>query len=133
MSESRRFYRHHAEMPIEVWSATEEELAHSQARLQCTKNISLGGLSFESATKFQKGTVLGVRILMMTPPVEVLGRVAWCAPGDNGQFDIGIEFLDGVSDSSEQVVEEACQVEVYKGMLQDIAHDMMTHSTFDLM
>ena len=46
---------------------------------------------------------------------------------------MGIEFLDGVSDSSEQVVESACQVEVYKGMLQDIAHDMMLHSTFDLM
>lgn len=132
MSESRRFYRHHAEMPIEVWNVSEEELTSSQAKLQCTKNISLGGLSFESATKFRKGTVLGVRILM-TPAVEVLGRVAWCAPGDNGQFTIGVEFLDGVSDSSEQVVEEACQVEVYKGMLQDIAYDMMTHSTFDLM
>jgi len=67
------------------------------------------------------------------PQTEVVGRVAWCVAGENGQFNVGIEFLDGVSDSSEQVVESACQVEVYKGMLQDIAHDMMLHSTFDLM
>lgn len=132
MSEARRFYRHYAEMPIEVWNANEVELASSQAMLQCTKNISLGGLSFESATKFEKGVILGVRILM-TPSVEMVGRVAWCAPSDNGRFDIGLEFLDGVSDSSEQVVEGACQVEAYKGMLQDIAYDMMTHSTLDLM
>lgn len=132
MSETRKFYRHYAEIPIEVWNASEVDLTASQTMLQCTKNISLGGLFFESATKFEKGTLLGVRILM-APQTEVVGRVAWCAAGENGQFNVGIEFLDGVSDSSEQVVESACQVEAYKGMLQDIAHDMMLHSTFDLM
>jgi hypothetical protein len=132
MSETRKFYRHYAEIPIEVWNASEVDLTASQTTLQCTKNISLGGLFFESTTKFEKGTLLGVRILM-APQTEVLGRVAWCAAGENGLFNVGIEFLDGVSDSSEQAVESACQAEVYKGMLQDIAHDMMLHSTFDLM
>jgi len=132
MSETRRFYRHYAEIPIEVWVANDVELTTSQAMLQCTKNISLGGLFFESATKFEKGTILSVRILM-GPKTEFVGRVAWCAAGENGRFDIGIEFLDGVSDSSEQVVESACQVEAYKGMLQNIAYDLMTHSSVDLM
>lgn len=132
MSETRRFYRHYAEIPIEVWNADESALSMTETMLQCTKNISLGGLAFESAVSFERGDIVGVRILI-APPKEVIGRVAWCALTDHGKFAIGIEFLDGVSDSSEQAVEEACQEKVYKEMLQDIAYDMMTHSTFDLM
>ena len=126
MSESRKFYRHPTEIPISVCAATESEFETSQHQLQQMTNVSLGGLAFESKRKLEIGTIIRVDILFAGSPVQMVGKVAWCRPDDvkKEMFLIGIEFTESEKEISGDIVEGACQVEVYKNLLKNIAFEL---------
>lgn len=126
MSESRKFYRHPTEIPISVCSATESEFETSQYHFQQMKNVSLGGLAFESHQMLKRDTIIRVSILFTGSPVQMVGKVAWCRPDEvnKSAFLIGVEFTENEKETSGDIVESACQVEVYKDLLKNIAFEL---------
>lgn len=119
MFKERKFIRHPTAIPIEV-----RQIDLSPANYQLLCNIGVGGLAFESDTFLEKGTIIGIRI-MVSPTFEMLGKVAWCRPHDT-HFDVGVEFMgkNEGSKEKEQMVDEVCQVEMYKNILAGIAGDI---------
>lgn len=120
MGNSRKFYRHPTEIPIDVCPATESEFALAQHQM---KNVSLGGLAFESDDRLEMGTVVRVSVSFPGSPIQMVGKVAWCRPEgvDKTSFLIGIEFTENETGTSGDIVESACQAEVYKDLLNNIA------------
>jgi Tfp pilus assembly protein PilZ len=57
-------------------------------------NISGGGLSFGSSEAVPAGAMLALEVTLPAMPANVIamGRVAWCRPGGESAFDIGVEF-----------------------------------------
>lgn len=121
--ESRKFYRHPTEIPIEVHPASESEFKLAQHQLRQMKNVSLGGLAFESDDILEQGTIVRVNVSFAGSPIEMVGKVAWCRPdgADNASFLIGIEFAENEEEISGDIVENACQAEAYKDLLKNIA------------
>jgi len=76
-------------------------------------NVSLGGLSFVSDTRFEPGAIVGVRIPIVRPPFETEARVAWCRARERG-FDLGVEFLNPDDAFRGRMVEQVCHIQKYK-------------------
>jgi len=122
----RRFIRHPAEIPIEVFPATETEYSAPENvhKLEnFSRNVSSGGLAFESKQELSIGSVIRVRILIH-PAFDLTGRVVWCVPKED-YFYVGIEFEKKTDASIEDMVEEVCQVEMYKEILVDIVTELI--------
>ena len=111
MLKERKFYRHPSDIPIEIWRSDESEL-------HLLKNISLGGLAFESKTEWKPGEIVGIRVLVQ-PTFELVGKVVWCRKS-NHYYDVGVEFVENNPDDKEVMVEEVCEVEWYKDILAKI-------------
>lgn len=126
MSESRRFYRHPTEIPIVVRPATTSEFEISQQQLQQMKNVSLGGLAFESQYPLERGTIICVGIHFAESAINMIGKVAWCRPDSDDKtiFLVGIEFTENEAETSGDIVENACQLEAYKDLLKNIAFEL---------
>lgn len=126
MSESRKFYRHPTEIPIVVRPATASEFEMSQQHLQQMKNVSLGGLAFESQSPLERGTIMSVGIHFAESAIQMVGKVAWCRPDNHEKtvFLIGVEFTETEPETSGDIVENACQLEAYKDLLKNIAFEL---------
>jgi len=111
MSEHRKFYRHPVSIPIKVESTDHKHVHQLQ-------NISIGGLAFECDVKREKGDVIKIHVLI-DQKIMVLGRVAWCRQNEMGHYDIGVEFV-ATEHESENLVEEVCQVEMYRKVIENI-------------
>jgi hypothetical protein len=112
--EGRQYLRHPAEVPIEVCP-----MSGPVPLIEQTVNVSQGGMAFESDIAWEKDAMISVQI-MFNPPIQLFGKVAWCR--QNGQrFSVGIEFLEKTETQKQDVVDEVCQVEMYKKMLSEIA------------
>ena len=62
-----------------------------------TKNLSGTGILFEAEQELQLNQLLEVHVKPereVTPPLEAIGRVIRVNGGDNGKFDICIEFQE---------------------------------------
>jgi len=104
----RNYIRHPSDIPIDFQP---EELA--EAHSERLKNISQGGLAFHSATRLATGSIIRVKIPLVTPVFQAVGRVMWCHPkGDH--FEIGIEFLDRDDAFRARMVEQLCHIEHYR-------------------
>lgn len=119
MFTERKFIRHPTAIPIEV-----RLIDLSPANYQLLCNIGVGGLAFESDVFLEKNTIIGVRI-MVNPAFEMLGKVVWCRK-NNAHFDVGVEFMGKKEGSKEKelMVDEVCQIEMYKNILAGIAGDI---------
>lgn len=113
--EERRFVRHPARIPMKAYQACETEDDRDTL-----SNVSLGGLAFESDHAWERGDIIHVQILLV-PSFTLTGRVVWCKAKSDNKFDIGIEFVDGNDKDQDQMVDEVCQVETYKKMLEYLA------------
>jgi hypothetical protein len=108
----RQFIRHPAEIPIEV--RRDDRGAQGAPR---TRNVSLGGLAFRSATRLEPGTVVEVEIPFVLPGFKTAARVVWCsASGD--AFELGVEFLDAEDAFRARMVEQVCHIEEYRRAVQ---------------
>jgi Tfp pilus assembly protein PilZ len=104
----RSFIRHPSDIPIDF--QLEELLTEGTDYL---KNISHGGLAFCSKIKLKPGAIIRVKIPLVKPVFQAIGKVTWCKP-ENEQYEIGIQFLDEDDVFRARMVEQICHIEQYK-------------------
>jgi hypothetical protein len=105
----RQFIRHPSDIPIEIQCAPD-----GRGVPVSTRNVSYGGLAFVSDTPIGPNTVIGLRMPHLHPPFELpAARVAWCHP-EGGGFAVGVEFLDAAEAFQVRMVEQVCQIEIYR-------------------
>ncbi len=104
----RDFIRHPSNIPIDFQL---EELVTDGS--EYLKNVSEGGLAFHSAVTLEPGTTIRIKIPLMSPVFQAIGKVTWCHPIQN-MFEIGIQFLDEDDSFRARMVEQICHIEQYK-------------------
>ncbi len=109
-SSHRRFIRHPADIPVDIQSVN---TASTQTPTERIRNISYGGLAIDSDHAWKVGDILNMSINIVEPSFTITGRVAWCHAID-GHFELGIEFMDEVQGYRARMVEQVCQIEVYR-------------------
>ncbi|OUD14387.1 PilZ domain-containing protein [Thioflexithrix psekupsensis] len=111
--QSRKFTRHPVEIPLTIKPLVSDVLVPLEEVY--SKNVSSGGLAFKSTQVWEIGTIVSI-VVMLTPPFEFLGRVAWCEPMEDepSNFEVGIEFMA----KKANVLESALQIQSYQTMVQ---------------
>lgn len=104
----REFIRHPSNIPIECRVAEREP--HRRARL---KNVSEGGLCFQSGQALRRGTRIQITIPVREPAFETTGTIAWCRRV-NGHYDVGVQFADANTEFSVRMVEQICRIHQYQ-------------------
>jgi hypothetical protein len=108
----RNFIRHPSNIPIDF--QLEEVATEGSENL---KNFSFGGLSFSSKSMLSAGTIISIKIPLIQPVFQAVGRVSWCRP-ENNQFEVGIKFLDKDDMFRTRMVEQICHIEEYRQEVQ---------------
>lgn len=109
MSDQRKFIRHPSDIPIEFSDSDGAPVSQvGQAH-----DVSFGGLAFESRHCPPSGTIIQIRIPTVTPAFETRGQVVWCRRLD-GNFEIGVRFLEHTDAFKARMVEQVCHIEQYK-------------------
>lgn len=103
----RHFIRHPADIPIEC------QITHRQPGCQRVKDISLGGLSFQTPDALEHGCVIRIRIPVREPPFEVTGTVVW-RRRTNSHYQVGVQFADADTEFSVRMIEQICQICCYQ-------------------
>lgn len=109
--ERRQFIRHPVDVPIQI---SPEHLESGENVLM--DDISGGGLAVQTEVFFKEGTRLKVCIPQISTPFEEIGVVCWHRDL-NGQYEIGIRFLDECSTLRMRMVEQICQIKHYRKQL----------------
>jgi hypothetical protein len=107
--QSRGFIRHPTDIPIR-WSLGDIV----QPGGEHLRNISEGGLAFDSFHDIPVGASIDIHIPLGRPEVSVKGEVVWCRPTDDGCFEIGVRFIDAGQRFKMRMVEQVCHIEQYK-------------------
>jgi hypothetical protein len=104
----RKYIRHPSDIPI-----TYNRVNVAANQKEPLKNISLGGLCFQSQRYIEQGTVLSIQIPLTTPTFEEQGIVIWCQPGSK-YYDVGVQFMNKDTSFRVRMVEQVCYIEHYK-------------------
>ncbi len=104
----RSFIRHPSNIPVDFQL---EDLVIDGG--DYLKNVSQGGLAFHSTVTLKPGTTICIRIPLVSPIFQAVGKVTWCHPLQNS-FEIGIQFLDENDSFRARMVEQICHIEQYK-------------------
>jgi hypothetical protein len=110
----RAYIRHPTRMPIE-FSPVE---AASAKRCEA-KDVAMGGLSFHSEDRIETGTVLTMRITLVQPVFEAVGKVVWCRRRPARGFHVGVRFLDPEAAGRIRMVEQICHIEDYRKLVAE--------------
>lgn len=106
----RKFIRHPSDIPISI---EHEDRGFPSGVAQRLKDISFGGLAFESDREVTKGEFLKVSIPLVNPTFEIRARVVWCRNIDD-HYDIGLEFVEPDKIYRARMVEQICHIEHYR-------------------
>lgn len=108
----RKFLRHPSDMPVEL--VLRKQACIPRQRLN---NISLGGVACNSNRGFRRGTAVELRIPLLGEQARYPGVVAWCSrqPSD---YLVGIAFLDEDTLFRARMVEQVCQIQHYRQLLE---------------
>ena len=112
----RHFIRHPFSIPITYHIDTEKHPLHEERReshQEDLKDISRGGLSFQTRDYVEEGSEITIVIPVWDPPFEAVGTVKWCKEQDNN-FAVGVQFDNATIDFSLRMVEQICYVEEYR-------------------
>lgn len=104
----RAFIRHPLDIPIQVQAS--DRITRAVQRL---KDVSIGGLCYQSEVFLEVGLLVKVVIPAIKPPFEATGRVVWCQP-DAFSFNVGIQFIEARDVFKVRMVEQICHIEHYK-------------------
>lgn len=104
----RSFIRHPSDIPIDY------RLTHqgSGGRVRL-KNVSPGGLCFETPEALQRGRIIQIMIPVQEPPFEAMGTIVWCRQ-TNHHYEIGVQFADANTEFAVRMVEQICQIHHYQ-------------------
>ncbi len=106
---SRRFIRHPTDIPVQ-WKIGETVPPGGEH----LRNISEGGLAFESSHDIQAGASIEISIPAVRPGVSIRGEVVYCRPVGDSRFEIGVRFTDEGQHFKMRMVEQVCHIEHYK-------------------
>lgn len=109
----RSFIRHTAGVPLQV-----RTLDGASTPTRQSVNVSQGGLSFVSECEIPLGTTLQIRMPEVDPPFEAAARVVWMSP-EEGNFCIGVAFLEPADAFRVRMVEQVCAIEQYRRQVRD--------------
>ncbi len=106
MKPMRAFLRHPSDIPIEI----NKNDHRSGERLS---NVGFGGLACESHEFLAQDTLVKIRLPTITPSFATAGKVVWCKKR-NGNYEVGIQFLDESDLFLARMVEQLCHIEAYR-------------------
>jgi len=106
---TREFIRHPTDVPVH-WSIGEMVPPGGEH----LRNISEGGLAFESHHEIPVGAMIEIHIPVVRPETSVNGEVVWCRPSGDGCFEVGVRFTDAGQHFKMRMVEQVCHIEQYK-------------------
>ena len=104
----REFIRHPSDIPI---SYELEDVARPEE--EALKNVSVGGLCFQSVTAIEPDQGLVISFPIINPTFMVKGVVVWCAER-GGAYYIGVKFQDRAIEFRVRMVEQICHIEHYR-------------------
>lgn len=104
----REYIRHPSEIPIEC--NISDSIVPKKTPLN---NISTGGLCFRSDNSIEGGTEVVIHIPIIKPAFKVKGVVVWCHK-KNGNYDVGVRFMDMASEFRVRNIEQVCYIEQYR-------------------
>jgi hypothetical protein len=107
--DSRRFIRHPTDIPVQ-WKIGEIVPPGGEH----LRNISEGGLAFESSHDIPAGASIEIRIPAVRPDVSINGEVVYSRPIAEGRFEVGVRFTDEGQHFKMRMVEQVCHIEHYK-------------------
>lgn len=112
-----RFHiRHLVDMTIQAMTIyTRSNSAVTRRRL---KDLSEGGLCFNSNVPFSKGARVYIRIPVQEPAFEARGRVSWCR-NKGRDYEVGVEFERRSIDEMLRMVGQACELKRYARLQQE--------------
>ncbi len=102
--EKRKYIRHPAEIAIEYKIAGQ----HTE-KTDLTKNISFGGLCFQTHMYMDPGTRLILRFPSINPKFEVGAEIMWCSR-KKGYTEIGVQFMNENDAYRARIIEEICDL-----------------------
>ena len=108
----RKFLRHPSDMPVEL--VLRKQACIPRQRLN---NISLGGVACNSSRGFRRGTSVELRIPILGEQARYPGVVAWCRRQE-GNYLVGIAFIDEDTLFRARMVEQVCQIQHYRQQLE---------------
>lgn len=101
----RRFIRHPADIPIQITTG--------KAGVYDLKNVSNGGLCFETDEVVSAGTQIRIEIPIDDPPFAAEAVVVWCQ-AFNGHHQVGVRFVDEETAFAARMVEQICHIQQYQ-------------------
>lgn len=104
----RKYIRHPSDVPI-IYDLVDVVADHKEY----LKNISIGGLCFRSNRYIEKDAIVAIKIPLVHPVFRGKGMVSWCRE-ENGDYEIGVQFLDEDTGFRARMVEQVCYIEQYK-------------------
>lgn len=111
---ARAYIRHPADMPIEFAPSAANDLSVTK-----THDISLGGLSFSSPQALPVGSIVTVKIPVVSPAFEAKAKVIWCISRPD-TYEAGIEFVDVEDAYKARMVEQICHIEHYRLWVKEV-------------
>ena len=105
----RHYIRHPSDVPI-AWSLDEITVGY----VECLKNVSEGGLAFISQTEVSQGALVAIQIPAIDAQLVLKGSVVWCSPTEDGQFEVGVRFIDANHHFCMRMIEQICHIEHFK-------------------
>lgn len=104
----RTYIRHPAEIPVQIELSSQAVNRHRQIR-----NVSYGGLAFESDCYIEPGSRVRIRIDVVQPQFEAEGIISYCRR-KAGQYQVGVEFIQRDDLYIARMVEQICHIEQYR-------------------
>ena len=104
----RKYIRHPTDIPIEYNIG---DLVTDKK--EYLKDISHGGLSFQSKVFIEKGSKIMIRFPLRKPILEEEGIVMWCFKNKD-QYDVGVRFKNAIDEFRIRMVEQVSYIEHYK-------------------
>lgn len=106
----RKFIRHPTDIPIKYSTQNSSDIGIDNLR-----NISIGGLCFNSSVELEENTQMAISIPLIKPAFRAKGIVVWCRNAVDGEgYDVGVKFFDEDSEHKAWLVEKICQIEHYR-------------------
>lgn len=111
MKPMRAFLRHPSDIPIEINRNDHKAGEHLH-------NVSFGGLAVESHEYLARDTLVRIRVPAITPAFAASGKVIWCKKR-NGNYEVGIQFLEEEDLYLARMVEQICHIEHYRNKVRE--------------
>ncbi|HHW78676.1 MAG TPA: PilZ domain-containing protein [Xanthomonadaceae bacterium] len=104
----RHFIRHPSDIPMDY-----RVTRYRPSRRDRLKNISPGGLCFETPEALERGCVIQITIPIREPAFEATGTIVWCRRA-SGHYEVGVQFADANTEFAVRMVEQICQIHHYQ-------------------